>query len=415
MGWYEDFDTDGYGNPTVAMDSCTQPSGYVSNSDDCNDTEELAWTGATEVCDGVDNNCSGDESDATDILTWYADTDADTYGDSANSVLDCNQPSGFVADSSDCDDNEGSLTPADMDLDGFSTCDGDCDDTDDLAYPGAAYNDSATECLRDADGDGYGGGEVCYTVSLWDTRIYWEPGYASLKVLVNGVEDGSYTNLGGDWEYYDHCLIDASGATVSFVYECTSTYDCPNQGFIISNEVFGDTLYEDGQMFDGSAPSQGTVYSEVVNSTGTDCDDNDNFIYPGAPEEYNDGIDQDCDGSDLVSLPSCLDLANAGAASDGVFTLTRVDGLSYNAYCDMTTDGGGWTRIVGTDTYNHSQGQTTTDIVTSYVSASDTVGVADAFANLQNFTQVMIKKTSGTYAGEYAAYDLVDDVSGQSV
>ena len=30
------------------MDSRNQPSGYVDNMDDCNDTEPLAWTGAIE-------------------------------------------------------------------------------------------------------------------------------------------------------------------------------------------------------------------------------------------------------------------------------------------------------------------------------------------------------------------------------
>ncbi|MGA1843942.1 MAG: S8 family serine peptidase [bacterium] len=33
---------------------------------------------------------------------------------------------------------------------------------------------------------------------------------------------------------------------------------------------------------------------------GLDCDDHDPAVYPGAPEIANDGIDQDCDGEDLV-------------------------------------------------------------------------------------------------------------------
>ena len=31
-----------------------------------------------------------------------------------------------------------------------------------------------------------------------------------------------------------------------------------------------------------------------------DCDDSDSSVFPGAPEVENDGIDQDCDGFDLV-------------------------------------------------------------------------------------------------------------------
>ena len=77
--WYADADADTYGDPDTFQRSCDQPSGYVDNDGDCNDAEALAWTDAVEVCDGVDNNCSGDETDATDQTAWYADADLDTY------------------------------------------------------------------------------------------------------------------------------------------------------------------------------------------------------------------------------------------------------------------------------------------------------------------------------------------------
>ncbi|MEC7985676.1 MAG: MopE-related protein [Myxococcota bacterium] len=44
----------------------------------------------------------------------------------------------------------------DWDGDGFLVDVDDCDDEDSNAYPGAAPLDSATACMRDFDGDGYG-------------------------------------------------------------------------------------------------------------------------------------------------------------------------------------------------------------------------------------------------------------------
>lgn len=43
----------------------------------------------------------------------------------------------------------------DIDQDGFEDYE-DCDDQDPYTYPGAAPEDSETECMTDFDGDGYG-------------------------------------------------------------------------------------------------------------------------------------------------------------------------------------------------------------------------------------------------------------------
>jgi hypothetical protein len=55
--WYADADGDTYGNPLVTLTNCTQPYGYVSNSLDCNDASVNAFPGATEICNGGDDDC----------------------------------------------------------------------------------------------------------------------------------------------------------------------------------------------------------------------------------------------------------------------------------------------------------------------------------------------------------------------
>ena len=57
--WYKDADGDGYGDPATTLTQAAQPAGYVSNSGDCADYNGAIHPGATEECDGKDNNCSG--------------------------------------------------------------------------------------------------------------------------------------------------------------------------------------------------------------------------------------------------------------------------------------------------------------------------------------------------------------------
>ncbi len=90
--WYDDSDDDGLGDPASSTQACTQPSGYVSNSEDKDPTcdDDIG----RDVC-GV---CGGPGKP-----TWYEDTDGDGLGDPAVSTTACAQPGGYAANSSDDD------------------------------------------------------------------------------------------------------------------------------------------------------------------------------------------------------------------------------------------------------------------------------------------------------------------------
>ncbi len=67
--WYRDGDGDGYGDPGQTQQACAQPSGYVSDNTDCDDTDPAVHPGDLEVCDGKDNDCDGAIDDGTDQPT----------------------------------------------------------------------------------------------------------------------------------------------------------------------------------------------------------------------------------------------------------------------------------------------------------------------------------------------------------
>jgi len=58
---YVDLDGDSYGSgsPITICSGADLPIGYVNNSLDCNDTNPDIHPGATEVCNGIDDNCDG--------------------------------------------------------------------------------------------------------------------------------------------------------------------------------------------------------------------------------------------------------------------------------------------------------------------------------------------------------------------
>ena len=124
--WYRDIDNDGYGNVAVQTTASFEPAGYVSNHTDCNDNNAAINPAAAEVCDGLDNDCDCDGSiDEGVKQVFYMDFDGDGYGFASVSVQACSAPAGFVANKTDCNDNDGAVNnPAtvwikDIDQDGY--------------------------------------------------------------------------------------------------------------------------------------------------------------------------------------------------------------------------------------------------------------------------------------------------------
>jgi hypothetical protein len=113
--WYQDADNDGYstGNSII---QCLRPTGYktaselTATSGDCNDNSVAINPAATEVCDGVDNNCNG-QIDEGVLNTYYQDADSDTYGNPNVTIQACIPPNGYVTNNTDCNDNDANIHP----------------------------------------------------------------------------------------------------------------------------------------------------------------------------------------------------------------------------------------------------------------------------------------------------------------
>jgi hypothetical protein len=277
--WYQDADGDGYGDAANSAEACSEPSGFTSDSGDCDDGDAAVSPGATEACDGVDNDCDGlvddDDSGVAGTTSWYADADGDGYGSASYTTRACSQPSGYVADGSDCDDTEPAAWPGnDESCDGVDNdCDGSVDEADAV--------DAGTWYL-DGDGDGWGADGA-------STEACSQP-------------SGTVAE-GGDCD-------DAEPAVHPGATESCNGIDDDCDGSVDEEPSDGDTWYTDadgdGYGDPGTARTTCSQPSGTV-ADATDCHDDDDSAYPGstATELPFDGVDQDCDGEDRCSDLNC--------------------------------------------------------------------------------------------------------------
>jgi len=353
--WYADNDQDGYGDLSNSEQSCDELIGYVSNGEDCDDSDADVYPGAAEHCDGEDDDCDGviDEEDAVDVTTWYVDEDGDGFGVLSTTMQSCGQPQGYSGSFDDCDDTDANTNPgADEQCDGR---DNDCDDETDEDQP-----EDATTWHLDLDGDGYGAVEsenvpgcvlfpasqpdeiVCATVISCEQVQHYESNNTDCDdedsaINPNGVEqcDGADNDCDGQTdedtavditEWFIDADGDEYGSAITTIWACNppggyvDNYDdCDDSNAAISpsadeacNTVDDDCdgelnesdaidvmiwfIDEDGDQYgDDSEIAVACEAPAGFVSMAGDCDDEASEIHPAAVE-ICDGIDNNCDG-----------------------------------------------------------------------------------------------------------------------
>ena len=181
--WYLDADGDGFGDLSNSQQSCSQPTGYVSDNTDFDDANSSAYPNAIELCNGIDDNGNGTiDENTTDCaigevcengtcvtaVIYYRDSDGDGYGDSNEAVIAGSiAPTGYVINNTDCNDTVAAINPGATEIAGNNlddNCNGiidgctsntDCDDGDpstyDVCIDEVCYHYTGIQCNDNTD------------------------------------------------------------------------------------------------------------------------------------------------------------------------------------------------------------------------------------------------------------------------
>ncbi|MFH1469780.1 MAG: putative metal-binding motif-containing protein [Pseudomonadota bacterium] len=237
--WHPDVDSDGFGATDTTVQACDAPAGHILDDQDCDDSDGTVNPSAAEACNAVDDDCDGLVDDADPSLAvgndWYADADGDGYGDAGAHAIACLQPTGYVADATDCDDTDPALT---TDCGGADTGDTGEVFTRDGHYEGSLVVDVAVSAMGwtdtctgtavidivSADATPITGTGTCTFAGplasygpqsgTFDGAFPSDPdasGNVTIGVLVTDTWDGSFTGDDTLEGLFDGTLYDASG------------------------------------------------------------------------------------------------------------------------------------------------------------------------------------------------------------
>jgi hypothetical protein len=126
--YYSDNDQDGFGDDATGTLFCQAPVNMIAIGGDCDDNNNAVNPGASEVCDGLDNNCNGQFDEGLTFVNYYFDGDSDGFG-IGNATSSCSPIAGYATQNGDCDDTNSSAYPGAADTQG-NGIDENCDGVD---------------------------------------------------------------------------------------------------------------------------------------------------------------------------------------------------------------------------------------------------------------------------------------------
>ena len=359
--WFTDADNDGFGDPNgETVTGCDDPGDHwVADARDCNDADLQIFPGALERCNELDDNCNGDvDEGATDPALWFRDADGDGYGSPVQTEQSCEQPTGYVAVDTDCDDASAAVNP-----EATETCDGVDEDCNDL------IDDEPLDPIPfylDADGDGFGtqnhSSESCalpdgYSANRDDCDDDSATVNPEADEVCNEVDDDCDNSIDeagatGETSWYLDADADGYGDASDSLLACVGPQgrvdndsDCDDGDAALNPDTlwFADA---DGDGFgDANASTAQCLPPDTYVDDSSDCDDDDPRIAPGADDWFVNGVDNDCDGAvdqdrrlgagddgalDLSS-PFVLDQdrSNGRSHPDGAtYPVTQIDGVT---------------------------------------------------------------------------------------